>query len=50
MGGRFFTSLDLIPFSLRDFLASLISSSFNSIKPLFFNIGVGVGSGVFQSS
>jgi hypothetical protein len=27
MGGKFFTSSDLIPFYLRDFLASLIFSS-----------------------
>src|SRR3954447_772991 len=48
IGGRFFTYSNLIPFSLSDFLASFITSSVNSIIPLFF--GVGVGSGVFQSS
>src|SRR3954454_17488923 len=48
IGGRFFTSSDLIPFSLRDFLASFITSSVNSIIPLFF--GVGASSGIFQSS
>src|SRR3954452_480488 len=48
IGGRFFTSSNLVPFSLRDFLASFITSSVNSIIPLFF--GVGVGSGIFQSS
>src|SRR3954451_1200338 len=47
IGGRFFTSSNLIPFSLRYFLASFIASSVNSIIPLFF--GVGVGSGIFQS-
>src|SRR3954447_3469680 len=31
IGGRFFTSSNLIPFSLRDFLASFITSSVNSI-------------------
>jgi hypothetical protein len=31
-------------------LDSLITSSFNSIIPLFFGVGVGVASGIFQSS
>lgn len=46
IGGKFFTSLDLIPFSLRDFLASFITSSFNTSIPLFLGAGVGIGSGV----
>jgi hypothetical protein len=50
IGGKFFTSSALIPFSLRDFLAFFITSSFNSIIPLFFGVGsvdgAGVGAGV----
>src|SRR4051794_35432214 len=48
IGGKFFTSSDLIPFSLRDFLASFITSSFNTIISILF--GVGVGAGIVQSS
>src|SRR3954462_5127185 len=48
MGGRFFTSLVLIPFSLIDFLASCISLGLKTIMPLFF--GGGGGSGMDQSS
>src|SRR4051812_48436729 len=49
IGGRFFTSSSLIPFSFRHFLASFITSSFNAITPLFFVVGVGTGSGTTGS-
>ena len=45
-GSRFFTSSDLIPFSLRDLLASFITYSFSTSIPLFLGDGVGVGTGV----
>src|SRR3954465_5349580 len=48
IGGRFFTSLALIPFSLIDFFASCISSGLRKSMPLFF--GGGGGSGTDQSS
>jgi hypothetical protein len=50
IGAQFFTFLDLIPFSLRDFLASFITSSFDSIIPLFFGVDAGVGSAIVESS
>src|SRR3954454_21747826 len=46
IGGKYFTSSDLIPFSLRDFLASFIFSSFSTSIPFFLGASVGVGSGV----
>ena len=48
IGGRFFTSLALIPFSLMDFFASCISLGLRTSMPLFF--GGGGGSGTDQSS
>src|ERR1041385_4094595 len=48
IGGRFFTSLVLIPFSLIDFLASCMSSGLRTSMPLFF--GGGGGSGTDQPS
>src|SRR4051812_39935496 len=48
IGGRFFTSLALIPFSFIDFLASCISSGIRTSMLLFF--GGGGGSGTDQSS
>src|SRR3954463_5465455 len=48
IGGRFFTSSALIPFSLIDFFASCISLGLRTIIPLFF--GGGGGSGTEQSS
>ena len=46
IGGKFLTSLALIPFSFIDFFASCISSGLRNITPLFFGVGLGIGSGV----
>src|SRR3954462_14895234 len=46
IGGKFFTCSDLIPFSLRDFLASFVFSSFSTSIPFFLGAGAGIGSGV----
>src|SRR3954465_4651192 len=43
IGGRFFTSLALIPFSFIDFFASCISSGFRTSMPLLFFGGGGSG-------
>src|ERR1041385_6910683 len=48
IGGRFFTSSALIPFSFIDFFASCISLGLRTSMPLFF--GGGGGSGTDQSS
>src|SRR3954469_15068834 len=43
IGGRFFTSLALIPFSFIEFFASCISSGLRTSMPLFFGSGGGLG-------
>src|SRR4051812_16271154 len=48
IGGRFFTSSVLIPFSFIDFFASCVSLGLRTSMPLFF--GGGGGSGTDQSS
>src|SRR6266516_7137976 len=49
IGGKFLTSSTLIPFSFIDFFASCISSGQRNRIPLFFGVGLGVGSGSVQS-
>src|SRR3954471_4944770 len=43
IGGRFFTSSALMPFSFIDFFASCISSGLRTSMPLFFGGGGGTG-------
>src|SRR3954463_11174026 len=43
IGGRFFTSSALIPFSFIDFFASCMSSGLRTSLPLFFGGGGGYG-------
>ena len=48
IGGKFLTFSALIPFSFIDFFASCISSGLRNRIPLFFGVGLGVGSGSVQ--